>query len=300
MNIWMRRLVGWPPGHDPGDEARRAERLPRVGREFLLLQFDGLVHRAAHVRRRNHELELLGSERGDFEACLAFLLSRCRSGRNAPERVVLVTSEARPALLAKPFARMDRLGDEACEPSPAGGFDLPRERFLTPRFRADMAPTARSRWARSLAAHDLDLVAVYPLAGSPLGALEEGLDSALFVQVEHELIVVAELVHGRCVQLELHPGAEPTPRRVQELVGEACPEVLLCGGGAELSVLGYELARTGSTWVRLLHASSPRLPEPALAALVGAARLASGLAPVHRQAFLPCQLSLDRGPQSLD
>lgn len=299
MNIWMRRLVGWPLGHDPGDEASRADQLPRVGREFLLLQFDGLVHRAAHVRRRNHELELLGSERGDFEVCLAFLHSRRRCGRRA-ERVVLVTSEARPALLAEPFRRVDRLGGEPCEGAGAGGFDLPRERVPTPRFRADMAPTARSRWARSLAAHDLDLVAVYPLAGSPLGALEEGPDSALFVQVEHELIVVAELVHGRCVQLELHPGAEPTPRRVQELVGEACPEVLLCGGGAELSVLGYELVRTGSTWVRLLHASSPRLPEPALAALVGAARHASGLAPVHRQAFLPCQLSLDRGPQSLD
>jgi hypothetical protein len=256
MNGWIRRIGGWPRRPAAGLEPRSAQvRLPRVSTEFLVLQVDGLAFRAAHVRRRDRLLESLALQRGELEQCLGFLLSCRVSGAGARRRVVLVTPEAE---LAIPDARLV----------------------------ARMSTEDRERWSRELEAWGLELVAVYPLAGSPLGVLDGGGETALCVQIERDLIAVMDLVRGRCAQLECFPRVEPTCRRVQELVGEGCPEVLLCGGGADLSELGYELARGGSTWVRILRPDSRAFSDPGDAAIVGAARHACGLVPADRMAFV--------------
>lgn len=220
-----------------------------------MLQVDGPAFRAAHLRRRERGLESLGLEHGELEGCLEFLRSRCARNESAHRRVVLVTPEAQLTVQGS-------------------------------SFEARMSCVDRARWTRALDAQGLELSAIYPLAGSPLGALDEEGQTVLCVQVEREVIAVMELVRGRCAQLESFPREEPTSRRVQELVGEACPEVLLCGGGADLSELGYELACGGSTWVSILRPRSLPLSEPDQAAIVGAVRHACGLVPADRLACL--------------
>jgi hypothetical protein len=142
-----------------------------------------------------------------------------------------------------------------------------------------MAPAALDAWQACLAPHGLELVAVHPQVGCPLLALERvPRDPVLFVQVERRFVAVMELV-GRCAELEVFPREEPVLERCRQLVGEGCPEVLLAGGGADLSALGFELARCGTTWVRILkpdvHVDGAA--PSGLASIVGAARHAAGL-----------------------
>jgi hypothetical protein len=257
MTSWTRRIPRWTLHSNPWKRAR-APRPARRDGEILVLQADGHAFRAAHVERRGRQLASLGATHGELARCLEFL----RGHAGAP--VVVVTHEVEPRVVQLPD------GTAAVDP----------------QLFAHAGPSARGRWTRLLEAEGLELRALYPLAGSVVGALA-GDENALCVQVEHGLVAVMALARGRCMELELVQGAAPTARRVQELIGEACPEVVLCGGGADLSELGYALACGGSTWVRILR---PRVPEPAgteLAALYGAARHALGLVPAGRLSAVP-------------
>lgn len=145
-----------------------------------------------------------------------------------------------------------------------------------PHLRWSRAPLPD--WWTRLAAFGIELRAVYPLVGCPLFA-RIGLprEPLLFLQVERTLTAVIELVDGRPMELEIVAG-KPSAERCREIVGEGCPEVLLAGGSAELSEIGYELTRSGTTWVRILR---PEGLDPArassFASIVGAARHGSGL-----------------------
>jgi hypothetical protein len=107
------------------------------------------------------------------------------------------------------------------------------------------------------------------------------------LQFERGHVAIMESLGGSCRSLEVR--AEPPERRLcAELIGDGCSEVALCGGGVDLSRFGYELVLSGQTWARLppLDAVGPALPS-SLAAMVGAARHACGLAPTDAVACVP-------------
>jgi len=135
-------------------------------------------------------------------------------------------------------------------------------------------------WRGPLAELGLALASLWPLWGLPLANLAPvPRDPCLFLQVERHGIASAELVDGVVRGLEYEPGA-PTLERCLERVGPGAPEVLLAGRGLDLSQLGYEIARDGMTWVRILR---PGLELPAnlargpdLGSIAGVARLMEG------------------------
>lgn len=136
-----------------------------------------------------------------------------------------------------------------------------------------------ARWAEALDGVGLRLVEVHPLVGSALSGIRFDTPHrpSLVVQVEEECIAIIEAVGPSCRGLEVHACA-PTAERCMRLIGDGCPEVLLCGGGTDLSRLGYEVALMGRTWVRLPKLLSTGVAVPsAAAAMVGAARHALGI-----------------------
>jgi hypothetical protein len=273
----MRRFSR-PSPHGRASETVRAGPAP-AGVEFLVLQFDGSAFRAAHVQRRDRRVESLGLEHGELAGCLEFLGSRRGVEACRPLRVVLVTPEAELDLPCS--SGRDADGPGSAERIPDRHLCADRHGLV-----ARMRHEDRERWSRELLEHGLELASIYPLAGSPLGILDVQERPAPCLQVEHAFLAVMEIVGGRCAQLELHH-VEPTLPRVLELVGPACPELFLCGGGADLSALGYAIARAGTTWVRILRPDSRTLDDPAHGAMVGAARHACELAPAERLSFVP-------------
>lgn len=132
-------------------------------------------------------------------------------------------------------------------------------------------------WRATLGSLGLELGSLWPLWGLPLANLAPlPRDPCLFLQVERQGITTIEIVAGRLRSVEHLPGA-PTLERCLERVGPGAPEVLLAGRGLDLSQLGYEIARDGTTWVRILRA---RLE---LGAVLGARDLSSigGVAWLH-------------------
>lgn len=248
MSRSKRRLTRWPRALGLAGAAQWPSAEPK--RAFHVIEVDGDVLRAAYLRRRGGELELLGLEsfRGRDE--LATALARLEPFAEGPPRpAVLVTDALAPD-------------------SPS------REREL-PHAIID-------EWAAPLARLGVRLERVLPLAGSPLLLLERTpRETVLFLQVERRSIATMKVVAGRCTELDVLHDVEPTAARCLELVDTACPEVLLAGKGLDLSALGYALARSGTTWVSILRPKSGLGVHAGeahtLGAIFGAARLNCGL-----------------------
>jgi len=205
---------------------------------------------------------------------------------------VLVSPEARPAVRSGPSEPGE--GPPAT-PSPDR---LAVGRVLDPRAAAGASPgvlvtslalARRARWERTFAAVGARLLGTYPLAGTALAGIRLDAHSPplLVLQLEAASITLIESVAASCRGLETYD-EPPTSARCGELIGDGCPEVALCGGGADLSRLGYELVRTGRTWVTLprVHAAGSPLPD-SFAAMIGAARHAWRLAPADAVACVP-------------
>lgn len=247
MSRWTNRFSAWPRVLG----LTRAAAAPRVERprSFYVLEADGEVFRAAHIREQQGGLALLGLENFRTHAELADVLERLERFEEGPPRTaVLVT-------------------DEIALDCSARELELPR--------------TVLERWSAPLTGLGVRLGLVLPLSGSPLLNLERApREPALLLQVERRSITTMEIVAGRCAELHVLRDIEPTPERCRELVGTGCPEVLLAGKGVELSALGYSLARTGTTWVRILRPKADlgvfQAGAHGLAAILGAARLAAG------------------------
>jgi hypothetical protein len=232
------------------------------GRPFLVIEVDGDAFRVANARRRGGEIEVLSVEQPNGLEEIDSVLARIGRVRSAgPAAAVLVTSAA-----------------------PAVGIDARH-------------PAIHSAWQPRLALLGIELHRIFPLVGAPLLALAQApREPLVYLQVEHTLIAVMELVGGRSMELAVYGGEEPKVRRCRELVGEACPEVLLAGGGGDLSAIGYELARTGTTWVRILRPCGlvTHANASSLGAVIGVARHASGL-----ECFVPSiprDVALNRAP----
>jgi hypothetical protein len=153
------------------------------------------------------------------------------------------------------------------------------------RLAAAIPDAALREWTRAARDAGVRLAGVYPLLGSALAGVR--VDAAqerpwLLLQVERRGSAILECVGASCRGVETLPHDAPSIARCLDLLGEACPIALLCGGGMDLSELGYGLVREGSTWIRLAGLAG-RVDcggQPAsLAAAVGAARHALGLAP---------------------
>lgn len=249
MSLSKGRFMGWPRTLGRADAAQRSP--AKATRAVHVIEVDGDAFRAAHLRRRGGELELLGLECFRARDELATVLERLeRFAEGPPRSAVLVT-------------------DALVPDSPSRERELPRSTL--------------HGWTAALTRLGVRLERVLPLGGSPLLLLERApREPVLFLQVERRSITTMELVAGRCTELGVLPGVEPTPERCLELVGTACPEVLLAGKGLDLSALGYALARSGTTWVSILRPRSGLGGHAAeahtLGAIFGAARFACGLA----------------------
>lgn len=238
-------------------------------------------------------------EGGERRARLDELRER---GRGESSSTILITHHARPLLdFVSPTERRgfreiieERLvreldhqseqqggGELACGWTAELALDADEDCRVT---ATTLAREVRELWVDRLARPGLVLEGIYPLIGSPIAALDEedAEGPLLALQIEERAVAVLEVAGGSPCSIEIHDSVRPTARLCAELVGTACPEVLLCGGGPDLARLGYEIARTSGTWVRILR---PRRsltfeePPPAnLAAILGAANHAFGLA----------------------
>lgn len=138
----------------------------------------------------------------------------------------------------------------------------------------------------------VDLAGLYPLAGCPIAAIGREAIRAptLCLQIENDLTAVVETDQGGCRSIEVFH-QRPSLRQCMELVGTACPEVLLFGGGERLRPLGLELALTGTTWVRILKPAGvgdcEESGSEALGSILGAARHAFGIASPDAVACVP-------------
>lgn len=291
-------------------------RRPAPERELWVFEDDGLRLRLARVRREGEDgVQLCSLQRvGEGAELLATLDGLREGGRGGARSAILVTHHARPFLdyvplspgrgtrevieqrLERELARrreLDGDGELAC----GWASELP----LDPTEDCRVSATAigegvRELWMDRLSRRGLTVEGIYPLIGAPLAALAEA-DAAgplLALQIEEQDVTVLEVAGGVAHSIEIHERVQPTAQQCAELIGTGCPEVVLCGGGADLSELGYELARTSGTWVRILRPRQSFLTEghrPAtLAAVLGAASLAFGLDPVGSLAAVPPQI----------
>jgi hypothetical protein len=218
-----------------------AAQKPAPTTPLVAIEANGEAFRMANVTRRGGQVELSPIETfGEIEA-LSAALARHDTAQRARTAAV-VTVEAAPG----------------CGPS------------------CDASIT----WRERLGTLGIALKRVYPLVGAPLLALERAPRvPLLYLQVEAAFLGVMGIVRGEITDLEVVAAREPVLEQCRDLVGAACPEVLLAGGRPDLSEIGYGLARAGDTWVRILRPEGERtgLATTSLAALVGAARHASGL-----------------------
>ena len=151
--------------------------------------------------------------------------------------------------------------------------------------------SVRDRWQERLAARGFRLEGIYPQLGTPLCALEPRLVElpTLALQVEKDSVAVMEVSGGGCRSIEVHARAHPITSFCERLIGIGCVEVLLCGGEDRLPQLGYEIARSSGTWIRLQRergAKDSSSSHPPMA-ILGAAYHAFGLTPTGTVACVP-------------
>ncbi len=275
-----------PPGAPAPLPSLRTSRLPRLASGVVVLEVEGERCRATSLTRLGSQVRVDGVQSGGApsEAALRALLERLSS----PHRgALLVSEEARLSVRHGPGAR--RSAHDPEHDGLARGFVLcgggSPERCLV----ATVARERRLLWSAALARLGLRLEGIYPLLGSALAGIEQDASARprLVLQLERRWIALLEEQGARCLDA-LVLEESPSVARCAALIGEGCPEVALCGGGVDLSAFGYELVRDGRTWARLpavLCLGGPA--RTSLAAAVGAARHALGLAAVDAVACVP-------------
>jgi len=267
-----------------------------------VVEDDGRRLRVAHaVRGGSDRLQLTGPAR--WEDASHELLGELgdRSGR-ALRPAIVVTHRARPVveyLPEKGLADVPRLEAHVerilhQQGAAAWGWEtrLPaREGDERCVVAATVEESVRDRWQERLAARGFRLEGIYPQLGTPLCALEPRLVElpTLALQVEKDSVAVMEVSGGGCRSIEVHARAHPITSFCERLIGIGCAEVLLCGGEDRLPQLGYEIARSSGTWIRLQRERGAE-DEPGARppmAILGGAYHAFGLTPVGAVACVP-------------
>ena len=210
--------------------------------------------------------------------------------RPEPKRVTVIdlaTGEAEASIAAVRTALPDweitaRSGDSR---------SIPCARDERCVVAATVEESVRDRWQERLAARGFRLEGIYPQLGTPLCALEPRLVElpTLALQVEKDSVAVMEVSGGGCRSIEVHARAHPITSFCERLIGIGCAEVLLCGGEDRLPQLGYEIARSSGTWIRLQRERGAE-DEPGARppmAILGGAYHAFGLTPVGAVACVP-------------
>jgi len=234
------------------------------------------------VRPRRRHRELAVVEHAPDGGRIA--LVRIDAGREA---TVLAVDDVTDQLADDPGGLLARIGLRGRRPVvvATSGATLRVEPELDGcRLTAALDSDPRCAWSDAAQRAGVLLSGVYPLLGCALAGVrvDDSKRPGLLLQVERSGTAIVEHAGPHCRGVEQVRHDAPSVRACLELLGEGCPTALLCGGGADLSELGYQLVGAGSTWIRLapLLARVECAAEPAtLAAVVGAARHAAGLAP---------------------